>query len=117
MQIIFVLLFTEFINNKNNEDFMSTTNRENTNPPAYNQSQQVFILVDKPIRSAIKAISYRISGSLATMAISFVFIGSVKIAVSIGIVEVISKMGLYYLHERLWSKLPFGRVKAPEYQI
>jgi len=39
-------------------------------------------------------------------------------AASIGSIELVTKMVLYYLHERAWNKIPLGRVKKePEYQI
>ncbi len=74
---------------------------------------------DKPYRSIIKAVSYRLTGTLATILISFLISGKVRIALSIGIIELFSKIGLYYLHERAWNRIPFGRVKEepPEYSI
>ena len=40
-------------------------------------------------------------------------------AASIGSVEVLTKMALYYFHERAWNKLSFGKIKEPvnDYQI
>lgn len=40
-------------------------------------------------------------------------------AASIGSIEVVTKMILYYFHERAWNKIPLGRVKQVEndYQI
>ena len=64
---------------------------------------------EKPNRSILKAISWRITGSLDTIIVSFFVTGSVKIAFSIGVVEVFTKMLLYYLHERVWNKIQFGR--------
>ena len=64
---------------------------------------------EKPNRSILKAISWRITGSLDTIIVSFFVTGSVKIAFSIGVVEVFTKMLLYYLHERAWNKIQFGR--------
>ncbi len=74
---------------------------------------------DKPYRSIVKAVSYRLTGTLATIVISFLISGRIKVAVSIGIVELFTKIGLYYLHERAWNRIPFGRVKEkpPEYSI
>lgn len=53
----------------------------------------------------IKAIGYRLWGTLATIIISFIFTGNVKISVSIGICEVISKIILYYIYEKMWEKI------------
>ena len=55
--------------------------------------------------SFLKTISWRIIGTLDTMIIAYLFTGELKIAVSIGGLEVITKMFLYYAHERAWIKL------------
>lgn len=55
--------------------------------------------------SLLKAISWRIVGTIDTIMISFILTGKISLAVSIGGVEVITKMALYYLHERAWIKL------------
>ncbi|MFK7784142.1 MAG: DUF2061 domain-containing protein [Crocinitomicaceae bacterium] len=55
--------------------------------------------------SLLKTISWRVIGTLDTMLISYILTGELSLAVSIGSVEVVSKMILYYLHERAWIKL------------
>lgn len=68
--------------------------------------------MDKHARSVAKAISWRATGTVDTFLISFVLSGSVKLAGGIASVEVITKMVLYYVHERIWTKIGWGR-KAP----
>ncbi|MGN6466328.1 MAG: DUF2061 domain-containing protein [Rhizobiaceae bacterium] len=65
--------------------------------------------MDSHTRSLAKAISWRVTGSIDTMVLSFVITGSMKFAAAIGLTEVITKSFLYYLHERAWLKIPFGR--------
>ena len=60
---------------------------------------------DRPIKSLLKTISWRVIGTLDTMTISYVITGEIKSAISIGSIEVFSKMILYYFHERLWTKV------------
>ncbi|HUS86691.1 MAG TPA: DUF2061 domain-containing protein [Bacteroidales bacterium] len=60
---------------------------------------------DKPIVSLLKTMSWRLVGTLDTMVISYVITGQVRSAISIGGIEVFSKMILYYFHERLWEKM------------
>ena len=74
---------------------------------------------DKPYRSIVKAISWRAVGTIDTILISFIIVGNLKFAVSIGGVELFTKMGLYFMHERLWNKISFGKVKEKpiEYEI
>ncbi len=55
--------------------------------------------------SLLKTLSWRIIGTLDTMLISYVLTGKLDIALSIGGIEVVTKMVLYYLHERAWVKL------------
>ncbi len=73
---------------------------------------------EKPYRSVVKTISWRALGTLDTIVISFVVTGSMGMAASIGAIELVTKMVLYYFHERAWSKTSFGIEKhQPEYQI
>jgi len=58
---------------------------------------------DKPIKSIMKSVSWRIVGTLDTMIISYFITGRVTVALSIGSVEVLTKTILYYFHERLWA--------------
>ncbi|MDD4330097.1 MAG: DUF2061 domain-containing protein [Aliarcobacter sp.] len=74
---------------------------------------------EKPYRSVVKAISWRTVGTIDTMIVSYFITGNLIMAASIGSIEVVTKMALYYFHERAWNKLSFGRVKPPatDYQI
>lgn len=65
--------------------------------------------MDKHARSVAKAISWRATGTVDTFLISFVLSGSVKLAGGIASVEVITKMVLYYVHERVWTRIGWGR--------
>ena len=67
---------------------------------------------DKPVKSAIKAISWRLIGTIDTMIISYIITGKLTIAVSIGSVEVLTKTILYYFHERLWAHIHRIRLKG-----
>ncbi len=70
--------------------------------------------VEKHYRSLLKAFSWRATGTLDTIFISFVVTGQLKLAVSIGFIELFTKIGLFYLHERVWTKITLGRVQASE---
>jgi uncharacterized membrane protein len=73
----------------------------------------MFIRVnDSHVRSITKAISWRIVGTVDTFVITLVITGNLVVAGSIASVESISKIVLYYLHERAWSKVTLGR-KGP----
>jgi uncharacterized membrane protein len=64
---------------------------------------------DSHPRSIAKAVSWRIAGSLDTFVLSFLFTGSAKLAGSIAGAEMATKVLLYYLHERAWSAISWGR--------
>lgn len=60
-------------------------------------------------RSLAKTITWRIIGSLDTMIISYLITGSFKMGLAIGGIEVIRKMVLYFLHERVWQHISYGK--------
>lgn len=60
-------------------------------------------------RHLLKTISWRVIGTIDTMILSWIITGSWKWGLAIGGTEVITKMILYYFHERLWYKyIKFG---------
>ncbi len=67
---------------------------------------------EKAYRSVIKTISWRTLGTIDTMVISYLVTGNLVMAASIGSIEVVTKMILYYYHERAWNKIDIGRYKA-----
>lgn len=64
---------------------------------------------DKPLRSIAKTVSWRIVGTMDTIAISWFLTGKIQTALAIGGVELITKMILYFGHERVWNMINFGR--------
>ncbi len=66
---------------------------------------------EKAYRSIVKTISWRTIGTLDTVVISYLITGNLKMAASIGSIELFTKMILYYFHERCWNKINFGRHK------
>lgn len=60
-------------------------------------------------RSFIKAVSWRILGSIDTFIISYFVTGKLVFAASIASVETVTKVVLFYGHERIWAAVPWGR--------
>ena len=60
-------------------------------------------------RSVLKAVTWRTLGTLDTFAISWFLTGKVEVAGLIAALEVITKIGWYYLHERVWASIEWGR--------
>ena len=63
---------------------------------------------ERKTRSVVKTISWRLTGTVDTIVISYLLTDSLKIAASIGGIELITKMILYYYHERIWAKIKWG---------
>ena len=59
-------------------------------------------------RSLAKAVSWRILASIDKFIISFFVTGKISLAGTIAAVEVMTKIVIYYLHERAWVAIPFG---------
>ena len=68
------------------------------------------VSADSPVRSLAKAVSWRLTGSIDTLVLSWLFTGDLTIAAAIGLTEVATKMALYYLHERAWNRITLGRI-------
>jgi uncharacterized membrane protein len=59
-------------------------------------------------RSFAKAVSWRGVGTIDTFIISFFVTGRVSLAGTIAAVEIVTKIMIYYLHERVWAAIPWG---------
>lgn len=69
---------------------------------------------DTNARSVIKTITWRITGSGATFLIVFLMTGSLAIAGSIGIIQLFCNTILYFVHERIWNIVKWGRTVNKE---
>ena len=59
-------------------------------------------------RHILKTITWRVVGTIDTMLLGWLVSGDPLIGITIGSFEVITKMILYFIHERLWYKIDFG---------
>jgi adenylylsulfate kinase len=77
-----------------------------------------FRVMDSQARSIAKAVSYRLAGSATTGVLVFIFGGhNLGLSAGAGAADMFLKIGLYFLHERMWNHIDFGRAKRPEYEI
>jgi len=60
-------------------------------------------------RSVLKALTWRAIATSTTMALAYAATGDMKIAGAIGAADVVIKLFLYYVHERAWGRIPWGR--------
>lgn len=68
-------------------------------------------------RSIAKAVSYRLLGSMTTGLIMYLLTNRAALSLIGGALDVVLKIGAYFVHERIWNHISFGRVKPPEYEI
>ena len=61
------------------------------------------------IISFTKTCTWRVVASLDTFLLSWLITGNVKMGMGIASLEVLTKMFLYYAHERQWEKPRFNR--------
>jgi len=74
------------------------------------------IAKDKHWRSVIKGVSWRVTGTIDTIVISWFVTHKLSVAFSIGFIEVFTKVALYYFHERIWERITIGRTYT-DYEI
>lgn len=68
---------------------------------------------DNVRRSIIKTLTWRTVASLDTFAIAWAITGNPLAGATIAGIEVVTKIGFYYLHERAWSHVNFGAMSHP----
>lgn len=59
-------------------------------------------------RHVAKTVSWRIIGTIDTMILAWLISGDPLVGLKVGLVEVITKMLLYYLHEKVWYRSNYG---------
>lgn len=74
--------------------------------------KQLLLGCEKHGRSLAKAISWRTTGTIDTFVISYFVTGRVGLAGAIAGVEIVTKIVLYYFHERVWAAIPWGHRRA-----
>ena len=60
-------------------------------------------------RTLVKTMSWRVTASLTTFLIAWILTGDLLIGISIGSIEAIAKIFLYYYHERIWSNINWAK--------
>jgi uncharacterized membrane protein len=65
--------------------------------------------MEKPVRSLVKTISWRIVATLTTIILVVIFSRDLVLGTLVGITELIVKTLIYYVHERAWNMSNFGR--------
>lgn len=64
---------------------------------------------DTAVRSLAKAVSWRVTGTVDTFLISWLITGQVLLASGIALTEIITKVFLFWAHERAWNRVEWGK--------
>jgi uncharacterized membrane protein len=68
-------------------------------------------------RSIIKALSWRVFATVITGTVAYVLTGKASFAMEIGLIDTAIKLVVYFAHERIWQRIEYGRVEAPDYEV
>lgn len=64
---------------------------------------------DSARRSLVKTITWRLTGSGATFLISWLITGDLGVASAILGVHFVTNTALYFIHERVWTHIHWGK--------
>ena len=73
------------------------------------KTDEVPLMTESPMRSVLKGLTWRLVATFTTVLIAFCLTGEQGLALQIGAFEFVAKLAVYYLHERAWVRVPFGR--------
>ena len=68
-------------------------------------------------RSVVKALSWRFIATFITAGIVWALTHEWKFAATVGLMDTSTKLFVYFFHERIWLRIPFGKVKRIDYEI
>ena len=72
---------------------------------------------DTNIRSVVKGVSWRLIAAIVTMTIVYLFFGRLDLAIATGLIETVFKLSLYWMHERMWIKIRWGRKRIEPFNL
>jgi len=64
-----------------------------------------------------KAVSYRALSIVLMTLVAWLVTRELRLAAAIGLGDAFIKVGLFYVHERLWARIRFGQAPPPDYEI
>jgi uncharacterized membrane protein len=68
-------------------------------------------------RSLVKALSWRVLAAIITTLVVLSITKRLQFAAEIGLIDTLVKLFIYFLHERAWNKIGYGRLPAPDYEV
>ena len=73
--------------------------------------------IETKTRSILKAVSWRVLATLTTMSLVYIFFRRLDLAAAVGILEAAIKMLVYFVHERIWNKIKYGKKEIPSFVV
>ena len=73
--------------------------------------------METPKRSIAKTISWRVVATIITGGVTYALTGRFDFAVTVGLADTGVKFFTYYAHERIWTRISYGKVRPLEYEI
>jgi len=73
--------------------------------------------LDTHKRSIAKTISWRVVATFITGVVTFILTGRLDFAVTVGLADTLVKFLIYYVHERMWARISYGKPRPLEYEI
>ena len=67
------------------------------------------MIISSLSRSGAKAITWRVIATTTTMFLVYFFTGELDLSVGVGVFDVLLKLAFYFLHERAWERVWYGR--------
>jgi uncharacterized membrane protein len=75
------------------------------------------MIISSLSRSGAKAITWRAIATTTTMTLVYIFTGKADLSLEIGLLDVLIKLALYVLHERIWERVLYGRDVRPHHRL
>ena len=61
------------------------------------------------MRSGLKALTWRLVATITTVSIVYILTGQLELTAVVGFYDVVLKLIFYFLHERVWNRIQYGR--------
>ena len=65
--------------------------------------------MDTRLRSLVKTVSWRLTGTLCTFLISYAILGDIATSSAIAIIQLTFNTIVFYIHERIWNLVKWGK--------
>ncbi len=71
--------------------------------------KETLTVTESSMRSVLKGFTWRLVATFSTMVIAYLITGETGMALKIGGIEFVAKIAVYYVHERIWLRISFGK--------